>query len=117
MDIYEKLKEIAALLGCEVYEVPFKHVNGLIRFYNDDDERPIIGIADKLSDDVKPHILAHEIGHLLLHYGQDLVTFRNPFAEREATELGEHIIRLLEIRATSTPQSGCGLPASAYHTN
>lgn len=89
--IYTKLVELAELLGAEVLEVPFKHVDGL---YEGTEDGPVIGIADKLSDKEKPHILAHEIGHLLLHDG-DLITHRDQAKEDEATYLGERIIMLL----------------------
>lgn len=89
---FDKLLALCDLLGLDVKDnIDFKFYDGLIK-----GDR--IGLADYLTDDEKCFVLAHEIGHAILHTGLDLVHNPDPQAEEDADRIAKNLLDCLNDR-------------------
>ncbi len=61
---------IAEYLNIIVIEVPLIDING---FYQNYDNNHLIYLSDKLYPSKKKFVLAHEIGHMLLHSNKNVL--------------------------------------------
>lgn len=86
---------IAKNLDAIVLEVPLVGVNG---FYHKYLNQNLIYIADRLTDEEKIIVCAHELGHMLLHGDVDKTFLTSPLfsAEKLEVEADAFAIQLLQ---------------------
>ncbi len=88
--IFENLIKICRCKELSVLFTPFKANCGLIRGKR-------IGVANDLNIDDINKTLAHEIAHLYLHKGKDILSIRNEEYEKQADQAADMLLDILQI--------------------
>lgn len=88
-----ELEDIADCLGVKVFELPFGSIQGVSGVYLGEQ---FIGVKAGLDKESRKAVIAHELGHLLLHphtnflFAQELDYY--DYLEQEANEFADALI-------------------------